>query len=121
MTANLKSLFTPELFKSMMDKWIPFSKTDHVNFAKVIQTAVFAQGIDRESVQRLTLLAVKSLSLLGLENVPDLLEFFRDPKHADFAPQALALQLVLKGFDARWPSAYFCEIASHYAQRLQSL
>ncbi|ETS73197.1 hypothetical protein PFICI_15142 [Pestalotiopsis fici W106-1] len=129
MTVDLKSTLNSELFEFMRDKWIPFSRTQSLDFDKVIPTILSYKKLDLEQVQHKALPALKGLSLFGLNHLPDMLEFLPDPDNADFPSEALGLQLLLdqaprallKGIDSRWSHAYFDEISLQYAQRLQTL
>jgi uncharacterized protein (DUF924 family) len=129
MTTDLKSLLIPELFKFMVDVRLPFSKTDHIDYGNAITKLLFQPNENPEAIQRKAWPALKALSLLGLDHVPDLLEFLPPVESQDFPEQALGLQLLLdqaprylcKGVDTRWTYGYFGEIALKYAKQLQAL
>ncbi|KAH6645252.1 hypothetical protein BKA67DRAFT_584639 [Truncatella angustata] len=129
MTADLRTLLTPELFRFLVDEWIPFSRTDPIEFAEAIAASLFRRRADTATIKQKTWPALKALSLLGLDHVPDLFAFLPPPEDPDFPTQALGLLLVfdqaprtlLKGVDVRWTYAYFGEISIKFLQQLQTL
>ncbi|KAI0008452.1 hypothetical protein F4779DRAFT_586911 [Xylariaceae sp. FL0662B] len=129
MTLDLKSWLTPDLFYLMVETWLPFSKKDPIDFGKAIQYVFFESAGDFEKVREKAWPALKALSELGLDNIPDMTTFLPPIESLDFPVQAFGLQLVLdqaprvllQGIDTRWTYAYFGEIALKYAQQLQSL
>ena len=73
--------------------------------------------------------ALKALSVLGVDNVPDLLQFLPPPESKDFPEQALGLQLLLdqgpralfEGIDIRYTYDYFQHLGRKFAQQLLDL
>ncbi|KAI1503696.1 hypothetical protein F5X99DRAFT_374199 [Biscogniauxia marginata] len=129
MAPDLKSLLTPELFALVLEARVPFSKTEPIDFGLAIGHIFFESDKDMEAVRTQAWPALKALSELGLENIPDLMAFLPPVESPDFPTQALGLQLLLDqvtrsllvGIDTRWVYAYFGEIAVKYALQLQSL
>ncbi|KAI1084101.1 hypothetical protein F5B20DRAFT_526698 [Whalleya microplaca] len=129
MAPDLKSFLTTDLFKLMVETWLPLSKTNPIDFGKAIQYVFFESSEDYIKVRDKAWPALKALSELGLDNIPDMTTFLPPVEDSDFPIQALGLQLVLdqaprvllQGVDTRWTYAYFGEIALRYALQLQSL
>ncbi|KAK6076951.1 hypothetical protein SCUP515_05134 [Seiridium cupressi] len=129
MTVDLKSLLTPELFRFLVDTRIPFSKTETIDLGEAIAAIFFEQRGDSDALRNKAWPALKALSLLGLDGVPDLFQVLPPPDDTEFPLQALGLQLLLdqatrsllKGVDTRWTYGYFAEIDLKYAKQLQAL
>ena len=73
--------------------------------------------------------ALKPLSTLGVDNVPDLMQFLPQPEALDFPSKALGLlalldqatRAVLSGVNERYRYGYFDPLASKLARQLQAL
>jgi hypothetical protein len=126
MATELKTLLTPELFKYMVDEWIPFSKSEPIDFGKAIGTIWFEREVDLSILRRKLWPALKALSLVGLDNIPDFLSFLPPPEDAEFPVHALGLLLIVdqgpralfEGVDVRWTYAHFGEFSTAYLGQL---
>ncbi|KAI0132084.1 hypothetical protein BJ170DRAFT_230128 [Xylariales sp. AK1849] len=127
MTLDLKSLLTSDLFKLMVDTRIPFSRSEPIDYGKAIQQTFFDAGGEFSKIGPKAWPALKALSLLGLDNIPDMMEFLPPPEAPDFPEQALGLQILLdqaprallRGVDVRWTNAYFDDISIRYSKQLR--
>jgi len=131
MAEDLKTLLTPKLFKLLVAHWAPWSKTEPLDFGEMIHKVWFsnAAGPMVEPCREQSLAALKALSRLGLDKMPDMLSFLPPPLDPDFPELALGLLLVLdqapraflSGTDVRYTYEYFGAVATQYAARLQAL
>lgn len=129
MAAGLKSLLTPELYTLMVDSYVPFSKSEPLNFGRAIAAVFFEGTAGLGLIRQKAWPALKALSVLGLDNVPNMMTFLPPIDDVDFPRHALGLQLVLdqaprillKGVDVRWTYSYLNEISIKYAEQLQDL
>ncbi|KAF7328675.1 hypothetical protein MSAN_02469100 [Mycena sanguinolenta] len=103
----------------MVDCRIPFSKTEPLDFVKVGENFM-SDDYGPKFVERVWPI-LKTLSRIGLDNMPDMMDFLPPPTDPDFALQCLGLQLVLdqapralcssESTDGRYISAYFDPIS----------
>jgi hypothetical protein len=130
MAEDLKTLLTPELFKLMVAHWAPWSKTEPLDFGDMIHRVWFSNaGPLVEPCREKSVAALKALSRLGPDKVPDMMGFLPPPSDLDFPELALGLQLVLdqapraflSGTDVRYTYDYFATMAIEYAAQLQAL
>lgn len=127
---DLSSLLTPALFRRVLKNRIPWAISKPLDFNEVF-TYVFRSddGPQVEELREITWPTLKALSTLGIDNVPDMMQFLPPPESKDFPEQALGLQLLLDqapralfaGMDARYIYDYFQYVARKYAQQLLDL
>ncbi|KAJ6482596.1 hypothetical protein C8R45DRAFT_1215352 [Mycena sanguinolenta] len=120
MTANLKDTLTADLFHFVVDCRIPFSKTEPLDFVQVGQN-IFASEYFGKKIQDRVWPVLKTLSRIGLDNMPDMMDFLPPPTDPDFATQCLGLQLILdqapralcssESTDGRYVNSYFDPIS----------
>ncbi|KAF8176358.1 hypothetical protein K438DRAFT_1770558 [Mycena galopus ATCC 62051] len=112
---GLKDILTPELFRFMVECRIPFSKTEPLDFVQVGQD--FMSNNFQEKCQERAWPALLFLSRVGLENMPDMMDFLPPATDPDFSLQCLGLQLLLDqapralcssaSTDGRYVNSYF--------------
>jgi len=127
---DLSSLLTPELFRRVFKNRLPWPIEKPLDFKEVF-TYVFRSdgGSHEEELRKIAWPTLKALSTLGVDNVPDMMQFLPPPESRDFPEQALGLQLLLdqgpralfEGMDARYIYDYFQYVARKYAQQLLDL
>ncbi|KAJ7224060.1 hypothetical protein GGX14DRAFT_648248 [Mycena pura] len=117
MAADLKHILTAELFHFMVDCRIPFSKTEPIDFV----SRNFMSPDFKDKCQERAWPVLLALSRIGLENMPDMMDFLPPPTDPDFPIQCLGLQLILDqapralcttaSTDGRYVNSYFDLIA----------
>ncbi|KAH8765767.1 hypothetical protein BGZ57DRAFT_528681 [Hyaloscypha finlandica] len=127
---DLSSLLTPELFRRVFKNRLPWPIEKPLDFKEVF-TYVFRSdgGSHEEELRKIAWPTLKALSTLGVDNVPDMMQFLPPPESRDFPEQALGVQLLLdqgpralfEGMDARYIYDYFQYVARKYAQQLLDL
>ncbi|KAJ6482569.1 hypothetical protein C8R45DRAFT_305074 [Mycena sanguinolenta] len=115
MAQDLKDILTADLFHFMVDCRIPFSKTEPLDFVQVGQQ--FMSDDYGPKFHERVWPVLKTLSKIGLDNMPDMMDFLPPPTDPDFATQCLGLQLILdqapralcssKSTDGRYVNSYF--------------
>ncbi|KAH8681178.1 hypothetical protein BX600DRAFT_14131 [Xylariales sp. PMI_506] len=128
MTTDLKTLLTSELFKLMVDNWIPFDQHEPIDFSIAIRETVFERKPEYLQLRPQIMPALKALSLVGLDNMPNLWDFLPPPDDPSYPRQALGLlllldqatRLFLRGINTRWTYAYFGEIAKKCVEHLNT-
>ncbi|KAH8668825.1 hypothetical protein BX600DRAFT_435342 [Xylariales sp. PMI_506] len=129
MTNQLSTLLSPELFETLVNAKLPFSMTEPLDFEDVGQKQFKGKAPISSEVAERTWPVLEALSKIGLESIPDLLQFLPPINDDKFPRQALGLQLLLdqmtrslfRGIDGRWRSAYFDMISLKYAHALDGL
>ncbi|KAJ7256219.1 hypothetical protein B0H12DRAFT_519760 [Mycena haematopus] len=124
MAGNLKYILTPDLFHFMVDCRIPFSKIEPLDFVQVGQN--FMSEDFRNKCQERVWPILQTLSKIGLDNIPDMMDFLPAPTDPDFPIQCLGLQLVFDqapralcssdSTDGRYVNSYFDLIAQRLVQ-----
>ncbi|KAJ7361301.1 hypothetical protein DFH08DRAFT_843707 [Mycena albidolilacea] len=112
---DVKHILTADLFHFMVDCRIPFAQTEPVDFVQAswdFMTPAFENKC-RERAWPVLL----ELSRIGLDNMPDMMDFLPPPTDPDFAIQCLGLQIVLDqapralcssgSTDGRYVNSYF--------------
>lgn len=128
-TNRLGSLLTRDLYVSMVDARIPFDKRGPIDYGQAIQRTFYESGDAMEELRPTAYPVLKALGDLGLDDVPNLMDYLPQPEDPDFPLQALGLQLLLDqapralltGVDARYTYAHFGEISVRYLKQLQHL
>lgn len=120
---DLRSILTPSLFQTIVEDGVPFSKTEPLDFNEVGR--FMFTGTPPKSDEH-TLSVLKTLSKIGLDNMPDMMEFLPPPSSPDFPTQCLGLQMLLdqaprrlcshKSVDGRWTNSYFDPISYKLAR-----
>lgn len=127
---ELSSLLTPSLFHRVFKNRLPWPENEPLDFKEVYTHIFLADGKPhQEQLREIGLPALKALSKLGVDNVPDLMQLLPPPESTDFLEQALGLQLLLdqapraffEGMDARYTYAYFHLVSRKLAQQLLEL
>ncbi|CAN8099891.1 unnamed protein product [Discula destructiva] len=124
MNTTLKDIITPSLLDLMVEYRVPFPTDQPLNFADVAG-AFFSAG-DSQSQARFKDAAwppLLSLSRIGLDGMPDLMQFLPPPSAPTFPKQCLGLQILVdqaprvlfKGVDKRWQTGYFDVISQRLA------
>ncbi|KAF7369285.1 hypothetical protein MVEN_00256300 [Mycena venus] len=129
MAEDLKRILTADLFHFMVECRIPFSKAEPLDFVEVGRD--FMSGDFADRCQERAWLALLALSRVGLENIPDMMDFLPPPADPDFPVQCLGLQLVLdqaprslcsvNSTDGRYVNSYFDPIAQRLVDTWVSL
>lgn len=124
MATDLKSILTPSLFQSLAESGIPFSKTEPLDFNEVGRHIFMGEPPTPDPAWP----ALKILSEIGLDNMPDMMEFLPPPTSPKFPIQCLGLQMLLdqgprrlKGVDGRWTNSYFDPVSHKLARSWYSL
>ncbi|KAF5692011.1 hypothetical protein FCIRC_197 [Fusarium circinatum] len=132
--ASLKSLITPDLLMQLTDAYLPYSKTEDLDFT-IAQSDAFSgnfKKVCQEGKARDTLIALSHLSHNGMLPTPmelDLMSFLPEPSSPGFPQQCFGLQLLLDqasrilltGIEARWQVAYFGLLARRLAGQWYAL
>lgn len=129
MADQMSTFLTPDLFETLVNAKLPFSMTEPLDFEDVGQKQFKGKAPIPSNVSERVWPILEALSKLGLDSIPDLLQFLPPIADDAFPRQALGLQLLLdqmprsllKGIDGRWRSAYFDVISLKYAQTLDKL
>lgn len=131
MAQDLKTLLTPELFKSLVAHWAPWSRTKSLDFGEIINKVWFSPeaGPMVEPCRKKSVPALKALSRLGLDRVPDMMDFLPPPSDSEFPELALGLVLLLDqapraflgGIDVRYTYDYFGALATKVSEQLMAL
>ncbi|KAI0132886.1 hypothetical protein BJ170DRAFT_615665 [Xylariales sp. AK1849] len=129
MADQLNTLLTPELFETLVNARLPFSMTEPLDFEDVGQKQFKGKAPIPGQVGERVWPILEALSKLGLESVPDLLQFLSPIADDEFPRHALGLQMLLdqmprsllRDIDGRWRSAYFDMISLSYAHTLDAL
>ncbi|KAE9370386.1 hypothetical protein N431DRAFT_426748 [Stipitochalara longipes BDJ] len=124
--SDLSSLLTPVLFNQVLKNRLPWPKEKPLDFKELAKEP---DGTRQKELREIAWPALKALSTLGVENVPDMMQFLPPPESEDFPEQALGLQLLLdqgsralfEGIDVRYTYDYFQHVARKYAQQLLDL
>lgn len=103
------------------DKSFPFS---------AVAACIFKNEPDgAEELHHFCYPVLKHLSIIGISNIPDLMQYLPAPQSKAFPEQALGLQLLinqgprflLDGIDQRYTNAYFDVISLRYTKQLHAL
>ncbi|KAK8845642.1 hypothetical protein IAR55_006358 [Kwoniella newhampshirensis] len=128
--ADLSKVITPRLLHALYDLHFRWRKDQPLD-AKVLLSTYLAGG--NRSIDQLYDLcfesALRPISEIGLDDMPDLTQYLCPPMQYDFPIQSLGLLLLLdqaprflcQGRDARWTSSYFDVIALRTITKLLSL
>ncbi|KAH8674288.1 hypothetical protein BX600DRAFT_457312 [Xylariales sp. PMI_506] len=119
MASNLHHVLTPSLFTFIVDCMISFPKSQ-VNCAFLLN-----DPFDEKFRERVWP-ALVALSKVGLETMPNMLDFLPPPSSDDFPAQCLGLQILLdqaprvlcrtESVDSRWVNSYFDQISYKLAR-----
>jgi uncharacterized protein (DUF924 family) len=127
---ELSSLLTPSLFHHVLKNRLPWPKEKPLDFKEVFIYVFRADGEShQEQLREIAWPTLKALSTLGVDNVPDMMQFLPPPESKDFPEQALGLQLLLdqgpralfEDMDERYIFDYFQHVSRKYAQQLLDL
>ena len=109
---------------------MPWPEDQPLDYTAVVKMYFRGEPDNRPDFYKTTFhQALKPLSTLGVENVPDLMQFLPPPEALDFPSKALGLlalldqvpREVLSGVNERYTYAYFDLLASKLARQLQAL
>ncbi|KAH7180025.1 uncharacterized protein B0J16DRAFT_179639 [Fusarium flagelliforme] len=113
----LTSLITPALLAQIAEGFLPFSKTEQLNFSDVEskETQEHFKDVCKSSNAKRALIALSQLSPDATLPDLDLMSLLPVPTAKDFPQQCFGLQLLFDqasrilfpGIDARWQSGYF--------------
>ncbi|KAK2697503.1 hypothetical protein QWA68_004427 [Fusarium oxysporum] len=131
---SVKSLITPDLLMQLTDAYLPYSKTEDLDFT-IAQSDAFSTNFKKvcqENKARDALIALSHLSHNGVLPTPielDLMSFLPEPSCSEFPQQCFGLQLLLDqasrilltGIEARWQVAYFGPLARRLAGQWYAL
>ncbi|EJD42709.1 hypothetical protein AURDEDRAFT_67328 [Auricularia subglabra TFB-10046 SS5] len=124
----LASILTPELLDAVVQHHIPWLKQPKVGFTDA--AAWYFRGrYDGQGFHRICYSALKRISEIGLENIPDLIRYLPPPEDVAFPARALGLQILIDqgprmlfhGVDGRWTNGYFDIFSEKLARRLLGL
>jgi hypothetical protein len=127
---RLKEIITPQLLRRIVDTWIPWSRTEPLDW-KVVTGQIFSPPpssdttLDQDTRNALLVLS-EFRTQSALPSLFELLPFASDP---DFPIQALGLQMLVdqcprrqcKGIDGRWTNAYFDLVSNQLAVALNEM
>jgi len=127
----LRSLITPALLAQIAEGFLPFSKTEDLNFSDVEskETQEHFQNVCKSSNAKQALIALSQLSPDA--SLPDLnlMSLLPPPTANEFPQQCFGLQLLLDqasrilfpGIGARWQSGYFGPLGRRLAGQWYAL
>ena len=128
---SLTSLVTSALLTQITEGYLPFSKTEELNFSDVEakETQEHFQSICKSSNARQALIALSQLSPDATLPDLDLMSLLPEPTAKEFPQQCFGLQLLLDqasrillpGIDARWQSGYFGPLGRQLAGQWYAL
>jgi uncharacterized protein (DUF924 family) len=132
MAEDLKSLLTPSLFKFLATARIPHDQHKEPNWADVGRLVFKDDGSSggfTSNIRERAWPALKAIGNLGLDNVPDLMQFLPAPSDPEFPLQALGLVVLLdqaprawcSGVDARYTASYFGILSQGLLEKYLSL
>ncbi|KXJ96506.1 hypothetical protein Micbo1qcDRAFT_229388 [Microdochium bolleyi] len=119
---TLRSVISPELLRGLAECMLPYSTTEPIDFAGVIGGMFGGARAGTEQWETLKApawTALKALSELGIDNVPDFSQLLPAPTDSSFPVQAMGLVRLLdqvprrlcRGLDSRYTDAYFAVYA----------
>ena len=122
---DLHSLLSPTFLFAMFEARVPWSKHQPIDFSSVMR----GHPDKSKSIESISYPALQALSTLGVENVPDLMQFLPAPESSDFPEQALGLVTLLdqgpralfEGVESRYIHGYFDVLALKLAHQLLGL
>ena len=127
---ELSSLLTPAILHKVLKNRLPWPMDKPLDW-KEVHTYIFQaeDGPEQEQLREICWPTLQAISKLGVDNVPDMIQFLPSPESKDFLVQALGLQLLLDqapralcaGMDARYIMDYFQIVSRKYAQQLLDL
>lgn len=127
----LTSLITPALLAQIAEGYLPFFKTEELNFSDVEakETQEHFQNVCKSSTAKEALIALSQMSPDASLPDIDLMSFLPPPSSTDFPQQCFGLQLLLDqasrilfpGVDARWQSGYFGPLGRQLAGQWYAL
>jgi hypothetical protein len=128
-TQDLSKLLTPALFSAIVKNRFPWPSDSPLNFAEVGQYMFSPSESVTSTFNTLVFPALKALTLLPLQSIPDLLTFLAHPSSPQFPTQALGLQLLLdqgprsfcSGVDERWVVNFFDPLSQTLARQFYAL
>ena len=128
-SSDLSQILTPSLFYAVVKNRNPWPKESTLDFKIVMVHLISEAPEGREEFHKMIFPALKALSVLGLDNVPDLMTLLPPPSSPEFPEQALGLQLLVdqgprsfcKGVDKRWEANYFDVISQRLAKSFFAL
>ncbi|EKM52749.1 uncharacterized protein PHACADRAFT_31212 [Phanerochaete carnosa HHB-10118-sp] len=127
---DLSKILTLELFESLRRTQLPWPEDQPLNFTTVAKLFFGGEPDTRADYYRLTFhQALKPLSTLGVENMPDLMQFLPPPEANDFPSKAAGLLFLLdqaprstlSGVNERYIYGHFDAFASKLALQLLAL
>jgi len=126
---DLKELLSPSLLWFIVEKRLPYSKTDPIDFAEFGRSIFLEAGNFSSLVRDSVWPVLTALSNIGLDNMPDLSRCLPPPSDPSYPEQCLGLQLLLdhcprmllRGVDQRWTHAYFGLVSQRLARTWHAL
>ncbi|KAJ7186786.1 hypothetical protein C8R46DRAFT_981089 [Mycena filopes] len=127
-TETLEYLLRPEVLNAALSVYWPWSKSAPVDW-EAVRDVYFGDQSDVDKLREACYPALKKLSVIGLDNMPNLMQFLPPPSAPEFPQQALGLlilidqgsRLLLNGVDARWTNDYFDHVAYAFVSHLLDL
>jgi uncharacterized protein (DUF924 family) len=128
-TQDLSKILTPTLFSAIVQNRIPWPSDSPLNFAEVGQYTFSPSESVTSAFNALVFPALKALTLLPLQSIPDLLTFLPPPSSPKFPSQAQGLQLLVdqgprsfcSGVDERWVVNFFDPLSQTLARKFYAL
>lgn len=128
--AELSKILTPTLFESLRRVQMPWPEDQPLDFSAVAK--LYFRGIPDNRLDYYNLVfnqALKPISLLGVDHVPDLMQFLPPPEATDFPSKALGLLTLLdqcprslfSGANERYTYDYFDTLAMKLVRQLRAL
>ena len=127
---DLFKVITPHLLESVRKIHLPWPEDEPIDFTAVIRQ--YFEGDPNTAPQFYDLTferALKPISTIGIENMPDLMQFLPPVEAKDFPAKALGLLLLLDqapralltGLNQRWIYSYFDALAIKLTRQLYAL
>ncbi|MCJ1237853.1 hypothetical protein MMC14_005840 [Varicellaria rhodocarpa] len=122
---HLSSVLNSALFHAAVKARVPWSRDQPVDFSAVLR----GHPDKSKKLDAICYPALKMLSTLGVDNVPDLMLFLPVPESKEFPEQALGLVILLdqgpralfEGVDSRYVNGYFDILALKLSNQLLAL
>ncbi|EJD51137.1 hypothetical protein AURDEDRAFT_57222 [Auricularia subglabra TFB-10046 SS5] len=121
----LATILTPQLLHDAFEGRIPWPKERELEFSLLV-SSYFLGDFDVETFRDICYPALKQLSAVPLDAIPDLVQYLPPPEDPTYPVQAVGLlllldqgpRMLLEGADERWTLGFFDVLALRVARRL---
>jgi uncharacterized protein (DUF924 family) len=127
---DLSKIITPELLEALRRVHLPWPEDQPLDWNVVVKQYFRGSPSTSPKFYDLTFEhALRPISTIGIENIPDFMQFLPSPEAKDFPSKALGLLLlldqaprsVLSGMNERWTYSYFDVLALKLVEQLHDL